>query len=235
MTKIKKKAYATKKQSEPELMNAAHRASALLSAYRKQAIIAASAIAVILVLVFGYRLIQAGNDKKASMLLSGAYQYYNPSGGAQPDYKNALKLYTDIRNKYSGTPSAAAAQYYVANCLVALGQLNDALREYQLFEKKYSGEKELAGLVYQRMGYVYNALGNRDQSVKAFEQSEATLGPGAATIELARLYEQAGKKDESDKKYKLIGEKLQGTSWDLEAKSKVKIDLPPLPPVKEQK
>jgi tetratricopeptide (TPR) repeat protein len=119
--------------------------------------------------------------------------------------------------------SAAIAQYYVGNCLAALGQPDDAIKEYQLFVSKYAGEKYLLRLVYQRIGYVYSTLGKQAEAIKAFEQSEAIGGPGVATIELARLYENSGNTSESEKKYKLAQEKLGGTTWGIEAMGKVQV------------
>jgi len=236
MPTIKKRVSSTKKSSEPEIMNAVHMSATYLSKYRQQMIIAAASIAVLLVIIAAYTMVQSGNDKKASALLAAAYQVYSPASGMQPDFKKACDMYLDISKKFSGTTSAAVAQYYAANCLVNLGQMNDALREYQIFANKYSGNKELAGLVYQRMGYVYNALGNREEAITSFEKSENVLGPGAGTIELARLYEQSGKVQDSRNKYKTITDKLAGTSWDMEAKAKAQKDVAAMPsPVKETK
>jgi len=229
MPTIRKKSSSAKKTSEPEIINAAHKVSAFASKNGKQLSIAAAALLVLLVIVSGYLIVRSGNDKKASALLSAAYQYYSPSAGTQPDFQKALELYRDIGKKYSGTMSAAVAQYYAGNCLAGLGRFNDAVKEYQQFMNKYSGEKELAGLAYQRMGFAYNALGSRDDAAKAFEKSEAMLGPGAATAELARLYELAGKPDEAAKKNMVIKEKLQGTSWDRELKAKDQKDAAALP------
>lgn len=236
MPTIKKKVNSARKTSEPQILNAAHKVSSFAFANSKQLTIAVSILLALLVIVSGYLVIRSGNDKKASVLLMNAYQVYNPTTGAQPDYKKALELYQDITKKYSGTMSASVAQYYVANCLANLGQLNDAVKEYQVFIKKYSAEKELAGLAYQRMGYAYNALGNRDEATKAFEKSEAMLGPGASTVELARIYEQAGKADEAAKKNTVITDKLRGTSWEREASAKSPKAAPVQPfPTKDSK
>jgi tetratricopeptide (TPR) repeat protein len=85
----------------------------------------------------------------------------------------------------------------------------------------YSSNKFLLGLVYQRMGYAYNNLGKSADAIKAFEQSEAAAGPSVATVELARLYEASGNIPESQKKYKLVMDRLGGTSWAMEAMGKV--------------
>ena len=116
-----------------------------------------------------------------------------------------------------------------------LGRTDEALMAYQAFAKKYSGDKFLLGLVYQRLGYAYEAVGRRDDAVKAFEQSESLIGPGVSTVELARLYEAAGNIAEAQKKYKQIADKLAGTTWAMEAMGKVqKITPPPMPEQKKK-
>jgi tetratricopeptide (TPR) repeat protein len=230
MLTIKKKGPAAKINQEQEILTFAHKVTGVLSGYTKQIIIAASALAVVLVISAGYSLMRAQQEKKAAPLVAEAYEYYSPTGGMGADYSKALGLYREIQKKYPNTKSGAAAQYYIGNCLVDLGQMDEGLREYGVFINRYSGEKLLLGLVYQRMGYVYSVLGKQADAVKAFEQSETAAGPGVATVELARLYEASGNIPESQKKYKVVMEKLSGTSWGMEAISKVqKIETAPLP------
>jgi tetratricopeptide (TPR) repeat protein len=127
--------------------------------------------------------------------------------------------------------SAAVAQYYIGNCLANLGQADEALKEYQVFVKTYSDKKFLLGLVYQRMGYIYSMLGKPAEAIKAFEQSDALGTPGVATVELARLYEATGNISEAQKKYKIVQEKLGGSTWSIEAMGKTQSFEPASRPV----
>jgi len=218
MHTIKKKGFATSNQTEPQLMTLANKARDLVSLHQKNLTIAAAVIAAVLVIAAGYTLFQSSNDKKASALLAAAKGFYQEQAGVAPDYTKALALYRDVQKNYPHTMSGAIAQFYIGNCLVNLNQPNEALKEYETLAKKYSGEKDLAGLAYQRMGYVYNALGKQSEAIASFEQAEAVLGPGLATVELARLYERAGNGAEAQKKYKVISEKLGGTTFAPEVK-----------------
>jgi tetratricopeptide (TPR) repeat protein len=221
MPTIKKKGFATKKQPEQEILNMAHTISAFVSSYKKQFTIALSSLAALLVFIAGYWLMKYLDEQKAAPLVAAAYEYYSPAAGANADYGKAIVLFLDVQKKYPGTMSGAIAQYYIGNCLVNLDRPEEALKEYQTFVTKYSGDKLLLGLVYQRMGYVYSALGKQADAVKSFEQSESLMGPGPATMELARLYEASGNVLEAQKKYKTIAEKLAGTTWGVEATGKV--------------
>ena len=221
MQTIKKRGSGVKKQQEQEIVTLAHKVSAFMARYRNQFMIAGVLIAVAIALFAGYSLVRSVQEQNAAPLVAAAYEYYSPSGTMTADYKKALELFRDIQKKYPGTTSGAIAQYYIGNCLANLGQTDEALKAYETFIKNYSGDKYLLGFVYQRMGYAYSSLGKKDDALKAFERSETLTGPGAATIELARLYESAGKIRESQDKYKVVLEKLGGTSWSMEAMGKV--------------
>jgi len=226
MPKIKKRGNAAPKPPEGEIMTLAHTISGFFSKFRKQITIAASIVAVVAILVAAYAISQSWNEEKASLLVAEAYEYYNPSTGTSPDYNTALDRFREIQKKYSSTMSGSIAQYYVANCLSNIGQTQDAIKEYAFFASKYSRDKFLLGLVYQRMGYAYRTLGKSTEAIKSFEQAESLLGPSVATVELARLFETSGNMPEAEKKYKVVLEKLMGTTWSMEASTKVQMVAP---------
>jgi tetratricopeptide (TPR) repeat protein len=221
MQTIKKKGDAASRQSEQEIVTLAHKISALLTKYRQTAIIVLSVAAAIAVIWGGYSILRLQKDQKASPLLATAYEYYKPSTGAPADYGKALELFREVGSKYSGTTSGVIALYYAANCLADLGKIDEAIKEYQEFIKRHGGEKFLLGLVHQRLGYAYLQTGKPEEARKSLEQAEKLLGPGVATVELARQYEIAGNQAEAEKKYKTIQEKLAGTSWGMDAMGKV--------------
>jgi tetratricopeptide (TPR) repeat protein len=222
MLKIRKKGQDAKTHQEQGIVTILNKVSEVLSDYRKQFIVVASIAAALCVIAGGYSLVRSADERKASPLLAAAYESYTRSPGmSAADTTKALELFRNVQKKYSGTMSGAIAQYYIGNCLVELGRLDEALKEYQFFVAKYSGEKYLLALAYQRLGYLYGTLGRQADAVKAFEQSEALGGPGVATVELARIYESSGNITESQKKFKIVQEKLGGTNWSVEAMGKV--------------
>jgi tetratricopeptide (TPR) repeat protein len=232
MPTIKKRGSVAKKQEpEQEIRNLAHKASEFAFAHRKYLTVIATVFAAALILLVGYRTVLSLQEQKATPLAATAYGHYNAV--ADPDFVKALELFRDVQKKYPSTRSGAIAQYYIGNCLADLGRNDEALKEYQAFIAKYDANKFLLGLVYERMGYVNSALGKREDAIKAFEQSESLAGPGVSTKELAMLYEETGKTIESQKKYKLIADKLAGTSWAMEAMGKVQRIASPQMPVSQ--
>jgi len=223
MPKIKKKSAKPLMQPDEEIRSMARSVTDYYHAYQKQANVVLTLLAVALIAVMAITMVRSGNERKAGLLFAAAYDAYNPGGGGTPNYPLSLQRFQDVTKQFGGTVNGAVAQYYLGNTLVQMNQYDAALKEYEAFTKKYAGETVLLGLVYQRMGYAYLALGRRDDALKAFGQAEAVAGTGAATLELARLYDRMGNSQEAQKKYKELSDKLPATTWALEARAK----LPP--------
>jgi tetratricopeptide (TPR) repeat protein len=229
MPNIKKRSRASRNQPEQELSSIANRMSSFLAANRNILTAIAAGLAAVVLIAAIYSLKRSRDERNAAPLLASAYEAYeraDASGGA--DYAKALDLFQSVQKKYPSSMSGATAAYYVGNCLMNLGRNDDALKEYQAFVKEYGNNKFLLGLVFQRMGYLHRKAGREADAAASFEKADALTGPGLATIELARFYESAGKTAESEKKYKMIADKLPGTAWSFEAMGKVqKIQPPP--------
>jgi len=223
MAKIKKKTTKTIMSPEEEIRSISHSVTDYYQAYRQPFNVAVAVIALVLIGAVVYSFVKTGNEKKAGELFATAYEVYAPGGGAPANYPMALQKFQEVVKQYGGTTTGAIAAFYIGNTYAGMGQTDAALKEYEAFTKKHSGEKLLLGMVYQRMGYAYLAVGKRDEAVKAFGQAEALSGTGAATVELARLYDSSGNMPEALKKYKAISSDLPSTSWASEARTK----LPP--------
>ncbi len=208
MYTIKKQTYDTPATGESDIVGLFHEFAVLYDRYRRQINTAVVVILTVLVLVGGYSLYQESRDKKASALLAQAMDAYRAS---QTGDEKALELFKKVRASYGGTLSADIAQYYSGNCLMTMGRNQEALAEYQDLVKRSGVDKELKGIAYQRIGYAQAALGSAEESLKAFEQAEALLGPGIATLEAARTYEALGKAEEAKKKYNAVAAVLPGS------------------------
>jgi len=223
MAKIKVRASKTKSSTEVEIKSIAHGISDTYHAYRQQFNIGILIAVVIAAALFFYSMVKAGQEKNAGMLLETAYVSYTASGESGPNYDKALQGFQEVVKQYGSTVNGAIAQFYIGNTLREMGRTDEALSAYLEFVKRYSGEKFILAMVYQRMGYIYASQGKSDDAVRAFLQAEAISGPGVATLETARLFEQSGKTKEATDKYKELAEKIPATTWAMAARAK----LPP--------
>ena len=223
MAKIKKKITKNMLSPQDEIKGITHTVSDYYQAYRQQANVVLTLVALVLIAVTVYSLVQAGNEKKSGQLFAAAYDAYDPGGGAPPNYPLALQRFQEVVKQYGGTTNSAIAEMYIGNTYASMGQPDTALKEYEAFTKKHAGETFLLGMVYQRMGYAYLAVGKGDEAVKAFSKAETLVGTGTATLELARFYDRSGNSLEAQKKYKAISDDLPSSAWASEARAK----LPP--------
>ncbi len=230
MPTIKKRKSAVKTEPQQEIRTIAHHISDYVAAHRKNFTIILSVCAAVLIVIAGYSLMRSSQEQKAAPLAAAAYEAYTAAQNSNQDYTKALEMYRSVQKQYPSTMSGAISQYYIGNCLMNSGNIDEALKEYQAFVQKYSGDTFLLGFVYERMGYAYSAVGKQTDAIKAFQQSTTLVGPGIATMELAKLYEAAGNTAEAQKAYKLVADKLAGTMWAMEAMGKVqKIGTPAAP------
>lgn len=223
MAKIKKKAARMHTDAGQELRSIAESVAEYYRLYAKQL---NTVLTVLVVALLGGLLVMflnAGKERKAAQMFDAAYVSYAPSGAGVPDHPRALQGFQEVVKQYGGTLSGAIAQYYVGNTLMDMGRSAEAVKAYEEFLKRHSGKKDLVGLVNQRLGYAYLAIGNREEAVKAFTRAETVAGVGPATLELARLYDRMGNNEDAQRKYKDVSEKLPATSLALEARTK----LPP--------
>jgi tetratricopeptide (TPR) repeat protein len=221
MQTIKKKGYAAKSQPKQEIVTLANEVSRFVAANRNIVMIVGAVLATALLATVGVSFKRSYDERNAAPLFDAAYSLYSPRSGANPDLGKAYDLFRDVHSKYPSSVSGRMAALYAANCLADLGRKDEALKRYQSFVQEYGSDTLMTGLAYQRMGYLYMALGNQAEAIKAFGQADSRLGPGIATVELARLYDASGNSAESLKKYKEIADKLPGSPWAMEAMGKV--------------
>src|SRR5262249_7906920 len=79
----------------------------------------------------------------------------------------ALKVFSDLRSKYSGSDEAEIAGYYVGGIQAGQGKLADA--EKTLREVAEKGNEQYASLAKLSLAEVYFAQGKVDQGRKIFE------------------------------------------------------------------
>ncbi len=218
MRTIKKQAYDPKKQPKQEIEGVLQSLLTVFGRYRMHVQAAVAAVLVVLIAFGSYSLYQTNGERKASALLAPALDVYS---APQPDLEKAVELFREVRKKYPRTLSGSIARYYEGNCLAGMGRVQEAVEQYREVVKRSGAGSVLLAMAYQRMGYAYLTLGNRDESIKAFEKAESLKGPGMATFELAKIYALSGNREESQKKYKMLTDSLPGTPLSEEAKKMI--------------
>ena len=140
--------------------------------------------------------------------------------------KEAIARYRQIVDQYPRTPTAPLALYHLGNTLVQANELSAAIEAYQRFLMLYSSNPSMAGLVQQRLAYVYLLKGDRDQAVKALTailETPGTLNRDQALFELARLEESQSRPEGALAHYQELIKTYPNSPFTSEATIRTKI------------
>ena len=140
--------------------------------------------------------------------------------------KEAIAKYRQIVDQYPRTSTAPLALYHLGNTLVQANELSAAIETYQQFLTSYGSNPSMAGLVRQRLAYVYLLKGDRDQAVKALTgilETPGTLNRDQALFELARLEESQLRPEAAMARYQELIKAYPNSPFTSEATIRTKI------------
>ena len=138
----------------------------------------------------------------------------------------AIAKYRQIVDQYPRTATAPLALYHLGNTLVQANELSAAIEAYQRFLTLYSSNPSMAGLVQQRLAYVYLHKGDRDQAMKALTgilETPGTLNRDQALFELARLEESQSHPEGALARYQELIKNYPNSPFTSEATIRTKI------------
>jgi outer membrane protein assembly factor BamD (BamD/ComL family) len=140
--------------------------------------------------------------------------------------KEAIAKYRQIVDQYPRTSTAPLALYHLGNTLVQANDQSGAIEAYQRFLASYSSNPSMAGLVQQRLAYLYLLKGDRDQAVKAFTgilETPGTLNRDQALFELARMEESQSRPEAALARYQELIKTYPNSPFTSEATIRTKI------------
>jgi len=144
---------------------------------------------------------------------------------ADDNLKKAIELYRQILDQYPRSPAAPLALYHLGNALVQANNLPAAVEVYRKFTQDYGANKNLLGLVYQRLAFAHLLNGDREQATKAFL---AVLEvPGAsnkdqAIFELGKLEESQSRPEGALARYQELTKDYPLSPFASEASVRIK-------------
>jgi len=155
--------------------------------------------AVIAVLIVGYSIYSRNEHARREAALGQAIRVQEAGVGvsgngglAFPTQEakdtEALRVFSDIRGKYSGTAEGEVAQYYLASIKADQGKLAEAEKLFQEVSEK--GDEKYASLAKLSLAQLYFADGRSDQGEKVLRElmnrPTVFVSKEQATIMLAR-------------------------------------------------
>ena len=165
--------------------------------YRRPLLVGLGVLVLAAAVVGGVFYVDRQATQKAQDLEQEAMRFLTAPSANDPQkadhaLKEAIAKYRQIVDQYPRTSTAPLALYHLGNTLVQANELSAAIETYQQFLTSYGSNPSMAGLVRQRLAYVYLLKGDRDQAVKALTgilETPGTLNRDQALFELARLEE----------------------------------------------
>lgn len=110
----------------------------------------------------------------------------------EENVKQAIALYRQLIETYPRTTFAAIGLYNLGNLLAQQNDLPGAVETYQKALMAYADNPMMAGLIHQRLAYVYLVKGDRELATKSFStivDIPSALNRDHALFELGKLEE----------------------------------------------
>lgn len=222
---IKKKPVKKKTDQGEEVKSVALQAVESLKKKQQQVVIVVSVIVAVFLLFFVFSMYSSSQYKKAYSLEMDAHQYYYGDGGdeslSQEDrWKKALELYqqsVDVK----ATPTAL---FYLGNCYFNLGDYENAIKQYAVFTDKFSGDKGILPLVYQKLASSYFKTGQNDKALDTLAKLgkvNSGIFKDTALVYEARYYESAGEAVKALDTYRELISEFPSSTWTGEANAKI--------------
>jgi len=199
--------------------------------YRRPLLIGLGVLVLAAAVVGGVFYVDRHAAQKAQDLEQEAMRFLTAPSANDPQkadqaLKEAIARYRQIIDQYPRTSTAPLALYHLGNALVQANDLNAAIEAYQQFLALYSSNPSMAGLVRQRLAYVYLHKGDRDQAVKALTgilETPGTLNRDQALFELARLEESQARPEGALARYQELIKTYPNSPFTSEATIRTKI------------
>jgi tetratricopeptide (TPR) repeat protein len=168
-------------------------------------------------------------DQRAQLLFEEASRFHEDrliSEKREENLKKASESYRKLLQEYPRSRVAPAAQFSIGNVYLELGLSDEAVAEFEAFLKKYPSGSVFRPLVLQRMAMAHQQKGRTEEAQKLWTQITdlpAALNRDQAYLELARLAEAAGRKEEAIQQYRELTKLYPNSPYAPESIMKVQL------------
>jgi len=199
--------------------------------YRRPVLVGLGVLVLAVAVVGGVFYVDRQAAQKSQELEREALRFLTAPSANDPQkadhaLKEAIAKYRQIVDQYPRTATAPLALYHLGNTLVQANELSAAIEAYQQFLTLYGSNPSMAGLVRQRLAYVYLHKGDRDQAAKALTgilETPGTLNRDQALFELARLEESQSRPEGASARYQELIKTYPNSPFASEATIRTKI------------
>ncbi len=147
-------------------------------------------------------------------------------GGENKETVNEnIKIFKELIDKYSYSWSGRMAHYHLGNIYYGNGEIDQAIRSYEIFISKIKNDKTgVKFLALTSLGYAYETKKDFKTALKYFEDAQSAYNTGFEMIGLrniARAYEELNNKEKALEYYKKALEKTTEPAASIFIKRKI--------------
>ncbi len=200
------------------------KAMALIKEYKKQLILAVSAVVIVIVVFSGVMYGFKKAENTAATLVAKVVDIYAKADDPDKGYIEVDDSFQTIFKEYANTAAGRQAKVRFAKICYDASKFDLSYQYYKEALEIFKHEASMANLILSSLGQVSIAREEYDEAKKYFlqiEKGESDLLKDEARYILAMLYEADNKTDESKKMYEKIISQSQASIYNPIAKSKV--------------
>lgn len=206
MPKPIKKRVKKKSATEEEVISLYQRFADYYKENSRFVQMAAGAIILVIVLVFGGLYLFRNRAEKVAALESQGFRYYKNIYNEEMDEKERLGKALEFFDKAVSVKERPFNLYYKALTEYKLGKKDDSLKTLERIIKKFPDDRDILPLAYYRASQLREEAGDTEGAIKYLKDLLGHKGSpflkDVAIYELARIYEASGSENEAKKFYK---------------------------------
>lgn len=194
----------------------------------RQLTIAASVMAILLVVVTAYRYYNSWVENKSYMLLDevvSQYETKKASSDLQQAYHSTKEDFEALIRKYDNTDGGRIAMFVFAGISNDAGDADRAIELYETGLKYFKSDPTYLNFILSGLGYAYEKNQDVGKAVSYFQQIADGSDPTVkdlALFNLGRLYQQLGDPEKSMAAYSRLTTDYADSIYYEVAKEKVK-------------
>jgi len=222
MAKLIDRKKTVAKESD-ELVGLGQQAIHWVSERPKQVAAAAVGGTAVLLLILGSLLLTGKAEEKRIGSVASAVSRYTTAGEA--DAGAALEELRRLTEKYARFDEGGQARYFLAGSLAAEGDLQAAAAEYERVIQDFSSNVNLAGMAGLGLAYTYRLMGEEQRALETFLKLQGEAGiplpQSQIGMEVGRVYEALGKKEDALSAYRKLLESFPESPVSEQAQKRI--------------
>jgi len=205
-----KKIIKKKLKAPDEFISFTEKAFIFISHHSKSIALGGIIVLILILSIFFYQRWEKKNEENAYQLFNLAVEIYQTVStpyreGSIQEYKNVLKKFKEVIEKYPRTSPGKISVLYQGNLHLRLGEYEEAIQSYESFLQKAEKEKLYHSFALEGLGYSFEGKKDYEKAINAYQkiiQTGENFQMSNAYLGMGRCFEKLGKNKEALENYR---------------------------------